>query len=325
MAKATIADIRQAILRELSKDGTAIGNMRLRELVAERLDAKVSESDYFQARDELVAKGKLETGRGRGGSVRRVVEAAEAPKLTLEAQQIPEDAKKPKAKPQPTLPLTNRKPGQAARGKPNEDAKVLSYRHKDRRKNNPDVGVVTPETDPDQPKTEWAYDPHLDPALQFDVGRAMIEKLIDNALASGDEATMRNALESLKRMGEPYLAWTGKAERTSFEVDTVSLHVHERIDPASILSAVRKRMKGEKPSSAGSFQPGLFSAEFENLPLREAIDFYKHDRGWANRLVAGESLLVMNSLLQKEGMAGQIQKRMNRRSPSAVPQFVGVA
>jgi hypothetical protein len=56
---------------------------------------------------------------------------------------------------------------------------------------------------------------------------------------------MREALEELKRLQSPYLNWAGKAERTSFEVDTVSLHVHERIDPASILSAVRKAMKGE--------------------------------------------------------------------------------
>src|SRR5690606_17040540 len=55
------------------------------------------------------------------------------------------------------------------------------------------------------------------------------------------------------------------------------------------------------------FQPGLFEAPFESVPLRSALDFYKHDRGWANRLVAGDSLLVMNSLLQKEGMAGQVQ------------------
>ncbi len=44
-----------------------------------------------------------------------------------------------------------------------------------------------------------------------------------------------------------------------------------------------------------------------HLPLRDAIDFYRHERGWANRLVAGDSLLVMNSLLQKESMAGRVQ------------------
>jgi adenine-specific DNA-methyltransferase len=186
-----------------------------------------------------------------------------------------------------------------------DEAQIIAYRHLDRRKNNPEVGVVNISTDPDTPKTVWNFDPHLDPALQFDSGRSSIEALIDDALASGDEAEMRAALEELKRLQSPYLNWTGKAERTSFTVDTVSLHVHERIDPMSILAAVRKQMKESKAGKV--VQPGLFEAPFESMPLRDAIDFYKHDRGWANRLVAGDSLLVMNSLLQKEGMAGQVQ------------------
>ncbi|ECH9271747.1 site-specific DNA-methyltransferase, partial [Salmonella enterica subsp. enterica] len=121
----------------------------------------------------------------------------------------------------------------------------------------------------------------------------------------GNEATMRAALEQLKRQAAPYLNWTGKAERTSFEVDTVSVHVHERIDPASILAVIQNRMRAD----AGKAATGdMFRAWFEEpLPLREAVDFYKHDRGWSNRLVSGDSLLVMNSLLQKEGMAGQVQ------------------
>lgn len=189
------------------------------------------------------------------------------------------------------------------------EAQILSYRHADKRKNNPEVGMVTPATDPDEGKTRWKYDPHIDPALQFDPSRAAIEKLIDDALASGDSDAMSSVLEELKRMQSPYLNWAGKAERTSFDVDTVSLHVHERVDPASILSAVRKRMKSEAKAKGVSpaIQPGLFDAPFENLPLRDAIDFYRHERGWANRLVSGDSLLVMNSLLQKESMAGKVQ------------------
>jgi adenine-specific DNA-methyltransferase len=187
------------------------------------------------------------------------------------------------------------------------DSQILSYRHPNKRVNNPDVGLVNPETDPAQPKTAWAYDPHLDPALQFDIGRAQIEKLIDDALASGDQDTMRDALAELKRLQSPYLNWSGKAERTSFDIDTVSLHVHERIDPASILSALRKHLKEGKTKKPSFIQPGLFDAPFENVPLRDAIDFYRHERGWANRMIAGDSLLVMNSLLQKESMAGQVQ------------------
>jgi len=192
-----------------------------------------------------------------------------------------------------------------------EETQIVSYRHPDRRRNNPEVGMVTPLTDPDDHKNSWAYDPHIDPALAFDSSRAQIETLIDDALESDDPATLRAALEELKRRQSPYLNWAGKAERTSFDVDTVSLHVHERIDPASILSAVRKQMQGERKAGAKAvspaIQPGLFDAPFENLPLRDAIDFYRHERGWANRLVAGDSLLVMNSLLQKESMAGRVQ------------------
>ena len=141
---------------------------------------------------------------------------------------------------------------------------IESYEHRDKQRvNNPPVGLVTPGTDPDpgQKKT-YAYDPHLDPQLQ----------------------------------------WAGKAEHTSFEIPTVSLHVHERISPHSIIEAVMKR------NGDGSMvQTSLFDLLEENPPLREAIEFYKHAHGWSNRMVAGDSLLVMNSLLEKEGMAGKVQ------------------
>ncbi|MBH1432070.1 site-specific DNA-methyltransferase [Stenotrophomonas maltophilia] len=304
MDKAAAADIRNALLELLPEDGTSLGNLKLRTQIAAMLGAEVPEDDYSAARDALVAEGLLAKGQGRGGSVRRIVDHA-AP-LTLEVQEKPVGADAPKPK-QPGLTLAEAKRAKAEvkAKRTDEDNQVIAYRHDQKRRNNPDVGVVTPDNDPDQPRTEWAYDPHIDPALQFDVGRAQIEALIDNALSSGDEATMRAALEQLKRQAAPYLNWTGKAERTSFEVDTVSLHVHERIDPASILAVIQKRMKAD----AGKAATGdMFRAWFEEpLPLREAVDFYKHDRGWSNRLVSGDSLLVMNSLLQKEGMAGQVQ------------------
>ena len=141
---------------------------------------------------------------------------------------------------------------------------IESYEHRDKQRvNNPPVGLVTPETDPDagQKKKRYAYDPHLDPQL----------------------------------------VWAGKAEHTSFEVPTVSLHVHERIDPRTIIEAVRKR-DGEDVSR----QLPLFEAE-RKAPLRHAIEFYQHKHGWTNRLIAGDSLLVMNSLLEKEGLAGKVQ------------------
>ena len=139
---------------------------------------------------------------------------------------------------------------------------IESYDHRDKeRLNNPPVGLVTPDTDRDSGKKTYAYDPHLDPQLQ----------------------------------------WAGKAEHTSFEVPTVSLHVHERIDPRTIIDAVRRRNGVDDP------QPLLFEMGEENPPVRDAIEFYKHSHNWTNRLLSGDSLLVMNSLLEKEGMAGKVQ------------------
>ena len=57
-------------------------------------------------------------------------------------------------------------------------------------------------------------------------------------------------------------------------------------------------------------QKGLvpfFASPDQNLPFRDAIEFYRHQKGWSNRLVAGDSLLVMNSLLEKEGFQGKVQ------------------
>lgn len=139
---------------------------------------------------------------------------------------------------------------------------IQQYEHLDQeRVNNPHIGLVNESTDTEygQNKKTYQYDPHLDPQLQ----------------------------------------WTGKAERTSFAVPVVSLHVHERIDPKTIIDTVKM------DKSDDGDQLSLF--EKEKKPLREAIEFYKHKEGWSNRLIAGDSLLVMNSLLDKEGMGGKVQ------------------
>tara|TARA_R110001583_G_scaffold195554_1_gene376083 strand:+ start:10831 stop:14082 length:3252 start_codon:yes stop_codon:yes gene_type:complete len=299
--------LKAVLLSLVPRDGSPIGNTALRReaearLLAEGLSA--SEADYWLAHADLIADGSLLKGQGRGGSVRLATTETDDFSLAHQDAPAPEPTPVKAAKPatlKATQPATKRATDEAPQ--------IISYRHQDKRKNNPEVGMVTPATDPEAGKTRWAFDPHLDPTLQFDSQRSRIEAIIDEALASGDTEHMRSALEELKHLQTPYLNWAGKAERTSFDVDTVSLHVHERVDPASILSAVRKAMKGEGKSAgaAKAIQPGLFDAPFENLPLRDAIDFYHHERGWANRLVAGDSLLVMNSLLQKESMAGKVQ------------------
>jgi adenine-specific DNA-methyltransferase len=102
---------------------------------------------------------------------------------------------------------------------------------------------------------------------------------------------------------DPTLSWAGKAEGLSFDVDTVSLHIHERIDPKRIIRQVLKKAKETKES----VQPSLFEQPRESLSMDREFDFYGHNKNWSNRLIAGDSLLVMNSLLEKENMAGKVQ------------------
>ncbi len=94
---------------------------------------------------------------------------------------------------------------------------------------------------------------------------------------------------------DPQLVWAGKAEHTSFEVDTVSLHIHERVSTEAILRAVRRE----------DVQRTLFGDP--QLSPGQELDFYQHQTDWANRLILGDSLLVMNSLIRREGMAGKVQ------------------
>ena len=94
--------------------------------------------------------------------------------------------------------------------------------------------------------------------------------------------------------------WAGKQD-AGFRVDTVSLHVHERIDPATI---IERALKKEQAVQQSLFH--YFERPENVLPLRRAIEFYRHEHNWSNRLIAGDSLLVMNSLLKKESMAGKV-------------------
>ena len=282
------SELSNLILSLTPADGSSIGNGAMLSLLRERIPTLKDEA-YIEARDTLIDDGTLGRGKGRGGSVYR---ADVDHRLELTA---------PVAEEPKTTTGTRKKTTR----KSNEPTEVLSYRHDETRVNNPEVGMVHAATDPDGQKTCWQYDPHLDPALNFDSARGAIETLIDEALASDDLERMKDALTELKRLQAPYLDWTGKAERTSFEIDTVSLHVHERVDPATILANAAKRLKGQDAAMQWK-QPDLFAAPFENLPLRKALDFYRHEKGWSNRLVAGDSLLVMNSLLTKESMGGKV-------------------
>ena len=146
---------------------------------------------------------------------------------------------------------------------------IEAYTHDDKKRtNNPPVGMAQHDRSEEKIKT-YQFDPHLDPTLQ----------------------------------------WAGKAEGMSFEVPTSSIHIHESIKPHSIIARVMKEYSNALEGQMEG-QQTLFDAETPAERMRrrrESIEFYQHGVNWTNRMIAGDSLVVMNSLLEKEGMAGQVQ------------------
>src|SRR3989344_968625 len=99
---------------------------------------------------------------------------------------------------------------------------------------------------------------------------------------------------------DPQLVWSGKEEAgAEFSISTVPIYVQENIAPEGIIARL-------KAGSSDDQQMMLFG-ETAQMQAAHAVDFYKHEDNWRNRMILGDSLIVMNSLLEKEGMRGKVQ------------------
>lgn len=94
---------------------------------------------------------------------------------------------------------------------------------------------------------------------------------------------------------DPQLVWAGKAERSEVEVPAPSIHVHEELSAQKIVGSVRRQR----------LQQPLF--DVDKLDPDKAVEFYQHDMDWSNRMILGDSLVVMTSLLERERLGGQVQ------------------
>jgi adenine-specific DNA-methyltransferase len=103
---------------------------------------------------------------------------------------------------------------------------------------------------------------------------------------------------------DPQLVWKGKDEqdRQDLAVPVVPIYIQEKIHPQAIINGLPRT---EQPCDN---QFNLF-ADFNGGPtdFAQKIDFYQHEQNWSNRLVLGDSLLVMTSLAEKEGLKGKVQ------------------
>ena len=119
--------------------------------------------------------------------------------------------------------------------------------------------------------------------------------------------------EGFDRSRDPELYWLGKykdqadADSAEMTVDIRSLYVHEDIAPEMLIKRLYQvRQEQKNDDQLMLFSPEDMRTEVEDQ-LERVADYYTHSMGWKNRLIQGDSLLVMNSLLNREGMAGKVQ------------------
>ena len=177
------------------------------------------------------------------------------------------------------------------------------YRHDDQQLLRPESGAqdVFPPAKK-KPHTTYRYDSSLSPELAWDEAEARSEgeELIDEIINSDDLTRAKTAAEKLKRLSQPFLNWAGKAERERIQVPTLPLFVHERLSTAAVLETL-KRHRLDRKGTLDLFGEGSKSI---GEKIRGA---YEHLNGWQNRLILGDSLQVMNSLLEYESLGRQVQ------------------
>jgi adenine-specific DNA-methyltransferase len=280
---APLSSRQSALLALVPVDGSAIGNASLREQLG------WDEASYFAVRDELVAAGILEKGKGRGGSVKRVVTAA--PRAELFAPEEVESVL-------PELDRARRASAGATAKKEKAPADIAPFTEhrfaEATRKNLPAAGDALGHVE-EAGKITYAYDPHRSPVLRFNEGITGLRELLDESRRRPLTVEETEKLAALLEAPQPWLEWTGKREAPDFAVEPVALHIHERVSAQAILKAVRRE----------DIQRDLFAEGAQSA--KEARAYYQHDVAWANRLITGDSLQVMTSLARREGLAGQVQ------------------
>ena len=177
------------------------------------------------------------------------------------------------------------------------------------------------------PPAKYRYDDSLSPNMEWDGRNAARDRgewllrMIEEASALPDPhhfpsarelknsegevvATvtgLRDAVAQLQAIGQPFLNWSGKAERTSFDVPSLPLFIHERLSTKAILETLKGHKRDKQTDMFDLFGDPQHSLTDQTLRA------YEYQDEWVNRMILGDSLVVMNSLLRFEQMGGQIQ------------------
>lgn len=190
----------------------------------------------------------------------------------------------------------------------------------------PDVGTQAQFRKKKPPQT-YRYDSSLAPSLEWDgqnpardLGEWLIAMASEAAtlepphefpsprefkdgsgLVVGTVRGLLDALEQLRGLSRPFLNWAGKAERLSFDVPTLPLFIHERLSTKAIIETLASHKRNPQRTMFDLF------GDPEHPIADQVLRAYEFQDEWVNRLVLGDNLAVMNSLLHYEGLGGQVQ------------------
>src|SRR5216684_1903758 len=168
----------------------------------------------------------------------------------------------------------------------------------------PDVGTQA-QFRKHKPRQKYRYDDSLSPVMDWDGQNSVRdegETLIRQALEAKTLEEAKAAASRLKTISKPFLNWAGKAERRSFEVPTLPLFIHERLSTKAILET----LKGHRFDRNQTTMLDLWGDPQHSI-TDQVLRAYEHKDKWVNRMILGDSLVVMNSLLHYEGLGGQVQ------------------
>lgn len=112
---------------------------------------------------------------------------------------------------------------------------------------------------------------------------------------------------------DPQLVWRGKDEQdwSDLVVHAPPLYIQEKVHPKVLIDDLLRQTQAEREAAekaAGKFEQLDLFADFNGVPAGDAkTEFYQHDQNWSNRMILGDSLQVMASLAEREGLRGRVQ------------------
>jgi adenine-specific DNA-methyltransferase len=129
-----------------------------------------------------------------------------------------------------------------------------------------------------------------------------------SVLQKNEQDPVRVAYERRNRDLDPQLVWRGKDERdwSDLVIHAPPLYIQEKVHPKALIDDLLRETR-EREHAAGQTTADLF-ADFNGIPKGvDKTEFYQHDQNWSNRMILGDSLQVMASLAEREGLRGNVQ------------------